>query len=315
MTGRPEPASELMEKALAWQRAMERDDADWDAFTLWLEEDPSHAKAVADLSLVTRMYDDHAETLQPHVTTDSEPVAQTDGRRRWIGGSIGAVIAALVVIPLFWQSPADTVYTTSIGEHKLVKLAGGTAVDLGPSTQLVVQQGNPDDLRLERGQAYFNVTHDPERTLTISAGKYAVSDIGTKFEINRSSDILTIAVAEGKITVANPDGTPARLSSGQQLVATPARPTVISTVSAHNVGTWRQGRLIYSNIPLAIVAADITRNSGEKIAVDPALEQRTFSGVLVVEKGPQMLANLADLMAISSTRDGNQYLLRAAGQR
>jgi transmembrane sensor len=142
-----------------------------------------------------------------------------------------------------------------------------------------------------------------------------VSDIGTKFEINRSSDILTIAVAEGQITVANPDGTPARLSSGQQLVATPASPMVISSVSAHNVGTWRQGRLIYSNVPLAIVAADITRNSGEKIAVDPALEQRTFSGVLVVEKGPQMLANLADLMAISSTRDGNQYLLRAAGQR
>lgn len=321
MTGRPETNSELMETALAWHQAMERDDADWDAFTNWLEEDPAHAKAVSDLALVTRAYDDHAEALREHITADRAPVAKTTeaagttGRLRWIGGSVAAAIAVAVALPVFWQSPADTVYTTSTGEHRLVKLAGGTAIDLGPSTRLVAQGGNPDDLRLERGQAYFNVMHNPDRNLSISAGKYAVSDIGTKFEINRAPDTLTIAVAEGQISVASPDATTVRLSTGQQLVATPARLATISPVATGNVGSWRQGRLIYSNIPLPVVIADIARNSGEKITIDPALGQRTFSGVLVVEKGSQMLANLADLMAITYARDGDHYSLRAAGQR
>ncbi|AZI36631.1 putative anti-sigma factor [Caenibius tardaugens NBRC 16725] len=315
MTGRSEPTNALIETALAWQRALEHDDADWEAFTVWLEEAPSHAKAFADISLVTRTYDDHAEALQQSIATEQQHLAPTPRRHLWIGGSIAAAIAVMVAIPLFWQSPADVVYTTSTGEHRLVRLAGGTAIDLGPSTQLIAQGGNPDDLRLERGQAYFNVTHNPQRTLSISAGKYAVSDIGTQFEINRVADTLTIAVAEGQISVTSPDTASTRLSTGQQFVAAPARPTTIGAVSTGNVGTWRQGRLIYSNIPLSVVVADITRNSGEKITIDPTLGQRTFSGVLVVEKGPQMLANLADLMAITYVRNGDQYSLRAAGKR
>ncbi len=315
MIGQPEPDDKLIAEALGWQRAMEREDADWNAYTAWLESNPHHRAVIDEIALIERAYASHADQLQQRIAVVAEPVQQ-GMRWRWIGGSVAAAIAVAVAAPMFWQTAPDTVYTTATGEHRLVTLAGGTAIDLGPSTQLIAKAGNPNDLRLERGEAYFAVPHDPNRTLAIKAGDYTVSDIGTTFEINRTGDILTVAVADGHVSIANPRATAVQLSAGQQLIADPEKPVqTIGPVARGDIGSWRHGRLIYADTPLPVVAADIARYSGKRVEVDSTLRQRVFSGVLVVEEGPQMLANLADLMAIACVETGDHYSLRAAGGR
>jgi transmembrane sensor len=189
-------------------------------------------------------------------------------------------------------------------------------IALAPSTRLVARGGNATDLELVQGDAYFTVSHDPSRPLSIRAGEYAVSDIGTTFGINLSPQAVAVSVAEGRVSVTPGRGDVTKLGPGQQLIADRSDGTAqLGTVSAKDVGSWRRGRLVYNNAPLAVVAADISRYSGKTVTVDPALSDRQFSGILPIGDGSGLLANLAELMAISYQEKGDSARLGPAADR
>jgi transmembrane sensor len=195
-------------------------------------------------------------------------------------------------------------------------LSGGTSINLAPSSQLVVKANNASTLELVRGEAYFSVAHDPRRTLSIRAGNYALTDIGTKFGVNLTQDSLTIGVSEGHVAVAGDAGQAARLGAGDQLIAQNGTQSISrSAISAQDVGSWRLGRLVYNDAPLSLVAADITRYSGKTIIVDPSLKDKRFSGVLAIGDGSKLLANLANLMALSYRPEGDRIRVSTAGVR
>jgi transmembrane sensor len=299
---------QLLDEALAWHRALDGDDADWGGFTLWLEADPRHRQAFDEIALTDRMVEDHKDGLSTVVTASAEP--QHTGwwqRRRLLTGSIAAALALVVGVPTLWPATADTVYATTAGETRNIALAGGTSIDLAPSSRLLVKGGDPSTLELAKGEAYFAVAHDPRRTLSIRAGRYAVTDIGTKFGINLAEDVLTIGVSEGHVSIAADRGESARLAAGEQIVAQNSTSSFSrSTIAVRVVGSWRLGRLVYNDAPLSIVAADITRYSGKTIVVDPSLRNKRFSGVLAIGDGSKLLANLADLMALSYRVEGDR---------
>src|SRR3569832_1930383 len=55
--------SDRMREAVAWHAVLSRDDADWDAFTAWLEADPANQQAYDTVALGDALVDDHRETL------------------------------------------------------------------------------------------------------------------------------------------------------------------------------------------------------------------------------------------------------------
>ncbi|MGE5872186.1 DUF4880 domain-containing protein, partial [Klebsiella pneumoniae] len=55
---------DVFEQAVAWHRALARDDADWDAYMSWLDQDPAHRVAFDEVALLDRMIEDHAPSLQ-----------------------------------------------------------------------------------------------------------------------------------------------------------------------------------------------------------------------------------------------------------
>ncbi|WP_157216428.1 FecR family protein [Flavisphingomonas formosensis] len=307
----------LLDEAIAWHRALEGDDADWDGFTLWLEADPRHREAFDEIALIDRIVEEHAPTLrQLTVIEPIEPEPASPARRRWLVGSLAAALAFAVGIPAVWHSPADKVFATSAGETRQIALGNGASVDLAPASRLIARGGDTNRLELAAGDAYFDVAHDPARTLSIKAGDYAVSDIGTRFELNLAADAVTVAVAEGQVSVSPDGGDATQVAAGQQLVALRgAQGSRLATVDARDVGAWRQGRLVYNNTPLTVVAADISRYTGKTVSVDPAIRSRQFSGVLVIGDGSRLLANLADLMAVSYDEKGNRVRIRAADRR
>ncbi|HWW63270.1 MAG TPA: FecR domain-containing protein [Sphingomonadaceae bacterium] len=317
MTARPEIDERLLDEALTWYRALEQDDADWDAYTRWLEADPLHGKAFDEIALTGRIVDDHIADLQALKAAPAADPAEirTVSRRKWLYGSVAAALALAVGIPALRQQQ-DVVYATARGETRHIALSQGIAADLSPSTRLVVKGGDPTKLEVARGDVYFAVAHDPGRALSIRAGEYVVSDIGTTFGLNLSAKAVAVAVAEGHVSVAGEGGEATRVSAGQQLIARrDDRSTRIRPVPAANVGSWRQGRLVYDNMPLNLVAADIARYSGKTITVDPAIGDRPFSGVLAIGDGSELLANLSDLMAISYEEKGDSVRIGAAAVR
>lgn len=316
MTASPTMGEWLLDEALAWHRALAGDDADWDSFTLWLEADPRHRQAFDEIALTDRLIDERSDDLRRLVeaTTGAGEPPRRFRHRGLLAGAIAAGLALAVGVPALWPtSPADTVYATADHSRSLA-LAGGTSIDLAPESRLIVKGGDPSRLELARGEAFFSVVHDPDRTLSIRAGNFAVTDIGTKFGINLTSDALTIGVAEGHVAVAGDSGEAARLSAGQELIAQEHGLWVRrTTIAPKDVGSWRSGQLIYNDAPLSIVAADITRYFGKTVVVDPAIRNRRFSGVLAIGDGSGLLDNLASLMALSYRTEGDHVRVSTAG--
>ncbi|PJG45715.1 hypothetical protein CAF53_23770 [Sphingobium sp. LB126] len=315
MTARSEIDERLLDEALAWHHALKHDDADWDAYTRWLDADPLHGKAFDEVTLTDRIVDERIDDLKIlRAAPGPERVdSHMISRRRWLYGSVAAALALAVGIPMFWSQHQDVVYATARGETKHIALSQGISVDLSPSSRLVVNGGDPTNLELAQGDVFFAVDHDPNRVLSIKAGEYAIRDIGTAFGLNLSPEAVAVAVAEGHVSVASESGKATRVSAGQQLIAQRGNHSAqVSPVLVGDVGSWRQGRLVYNDAPLSIIAADIARYSGKTIAVDPAISNRPFSGVLAIGDGSKLLANLSDLMALSYEEQGNSVRISAA---
>lgn len=307
---------DVFEQAVAWHGALARDDADWDAYMSWLDQDPAHRVAFDEVALLDRMIEDHAPSLQREEDAGLADRAPRNTRKPlWIGGSIAAALAAAIALPMLTKTPADVVYHAA-AQSRSITLAGDTRVTLAPRSSLVVQAGDPTKLRLAAGEAYFAVPHVAGRTLSIRAGDYDVRDIGTKFSVNLTPSFLTVAVAEGNVSVQPQTGNSAAVPAGKQLLAERRRGRArLSTVVASDVAGWRRGRLVYADAPLDVVVADLSRYTGKGVSVDPRLRNRKFSGVLAIANGPGMFRDLAELMSISSRPDGAGVRFVPVGER
>jgi transmembrane sensor len=239
--------------------------------------------------------------------------SRSTSRRRWLAGSVAAAIAVAVGLPNFWHS--DTVYSTQT-ESRQIALGEGVQVDLAPASRLIAKGGDPTRLELAEGEAYFDVVHDPKRTLAVQAGDASVTDIGTKFTMNLAPQTLIVAVADGHVSVVPDKGDATQVGAGQQLLARRggAAPR-LTAIAASDVGSWRGGRLVYDHTPLSAVVADISRYSGEVVAVEPAIADREFSGVLVIGDGSKMLATLAEIMVLAYEDQGDSARLYSAASR
>lgn len=318
MTTRPDIDERVLDEALAWQGALEHDDADWDGYILWLEADPSHRRAFDEISLTERIVDERLGDIK-HLRSIEPPAAvpaAARSRRGWLAGAVATAVTLAVGVPLYLSQPSDITYATARGETRQIALGQGMTVALAPSSRLIAKGGKPTSLELAQGDAYFTVAHDPGRPLSIRAGEFIVTDIGTTFGVNLSPHAITVSVAEGHVAVTGGRGEPAKVSAGHQLIARPGDGLAqVGEVSAKDVGAWRQGRLVYSNAPLAVVAADISRYSGKTVVIDSALEDRTFSGVLAIGDGSGLLASLAELTALAFEENGDSVRLGAAAGR
>ncbi len=304
----------IIEEAISWHAAQMRDDCDWDGFTLWLEADPQHRVAFDDVTLLDDVLVQRRELLAQLLPAETRaiPEAVPNRRaRRWAGYGLGTAAAAAIAfsLPMLSTGGSQVAYATGPGQTRMIALADGSRVQLASASRLVVDKGS---MTLD-GAAWFDVPHDPSRQLTIQAGGYRVSDIGTKFEISAGERSVKVAVAEGTLSVsAGGLAKPVRLSGGQRLlVVGDLNLAEIGSIDRSDVGSWRSGRLVYQNVPLSLVAADISRYAGRKLIVDPKVAGRRFSGVLSIGNGSGLVGDLQQFMGLATRTEGSAVRLVA----
>lgn len=314
--------AEIVDTAVAWQQAIARndDDMDWDAFTGWLETDPRHRAAFDEVALIDAGVDEHRSAIQGilQAQPNEEEASFADHqrstvRRRWfLGTGIAAALALAVGLPLVQSNDArPTHYATAPGATRSLALADGSRIELSADSAISVGP-RQHQVAMLRGAVYFDVPHDPGRQLVVSAGGYRIEDIGTRFSIDLAKDRVSIAVAEGSVTVSPPTGDPVLLAEGERLTGEGNAPPTIAHVKPDAVASWRGGRLIYDNTSLANVANDISRYTGERIDLAATLDHRRFSGVLVIGDGSHLVSDLSAVAGLAVERDGARIVLSPA---
>ena len=316
----PGNEEQVMQAAIAWHAATSRGDCDWDAFTTWLERDPAHQAAYADVALLEDRIERHRPALQQsqrdRQQQSQQMIPAARRARPWLAAAMAAGVLGMALVlgwnSLPFSSPASQEYQT-LAAAQPVALADGTRIVLAPGSHMVVGGRNQDRIRLE-GAAYFDVPHDPSRELIIDVAGYAVRDIGTRFEVYGAGHSLKVAVAEGNVTVNLPGGRGTRVSEGQQLTVS-GEPAVAeyASIAAEDVAGWRSGRLVFRNEPLSLVAGQIGPHAGVTVAVDPAIADRRFSGVLAIGDGSQLVERLGEIMGLAVQPRGDAVQLSAVG--
>jgi transmembrane sensor len=303
---------QIYEEAAAWLVRQEDDAMDWGGFTAWLEADPGHRAAYAELALIDQQIGTHAGQLSrmsapsSHPANDSAPVRWP----RWagFGGSALAAGLALTLVLQPWSHSAQVLQYRSLpGQTIEVALRDGAHVVLAPASRLAVQ-GERIELN---GTGYFDVPHHPGRTLTIAAGDFRITDIGTRFSVENEPTGVNVGVGEGAVSVSSEKmAAPIRLSAGQGIRAVRSSGSVrVVKVDPKDVASWRDGRLQFDETPLVLVASEISRYSGKRISVDPVIAKQPFSGVIAINHGEEPAQTLAQILSLDAkTVDGTTRL-------
>jgi transmembrane sensor len=276
----------IEETAAAW--LARRDGGRWspaddDALAAWLDQDVAHRVAFLRLESVWVRADRMAALHAP-----SWSVRPRVAPRRWVMAPLilGAAAAGVFVVVLMTLKPEvrDT-YKTGVGERRVVAMADGSTVELNTKTNISVGSGaDRRSVRLDGGEAWFEVAHDPKHPFVIQVGDRQVTVLGTKFSIRRDGDKVEVVVAEGKVRVEDPrqpERHPAVLATPQQMVLADAAGTLVAPISAERLTSelaWRRGVLMFDGVPLREVAGEFNRYNKKQIAVDAKVADVRIGG-------------------------------------
>lgn len=272
-TSTPAPAQPAAARAeaAAWVARLqgpERDAATERAFRRWMEADPAHAAAFDRATSVWEGIGGAAAGL---------PVGPGALARRGAHVRVAASLAAVAVVAGAgaWGLLRDPTYTTKVGEQRVVRLSDGSRVALNTDTRLVVHYTKGErDLRLERGEAQFDVAKNPLRPFIVTAEGQQVRAVGTSFVVRDDGHGVSVTLLEGKVTVTPVTrraaaATPVYLTPGERLrVANAAVAPKLDRPPLEAVTAWRSGEILLDDTPLSEAVAEMNRYSPTPLEIE-----------------------------------------------
>ncbi|MFC5373637.1 FecR family protein [Brevundimonas faecalis] len=288
------------EAAAHWLVRLDGDEvtaAEEAAFDAWLSNSEANRAAYARACEAWEAVDQDA--LDP--TVQALRISVLAGRRpkrRPPMAQVAAIAAALVlsiglgVVAVdgpgvaAWMA-GETRYATDVGERLDIVLADGTSLTLNTDSRLAVRyRGDRREVRMDRGQAYFDVAHDPSRPFSVEGGGRRVTALGTRFEVRVDPHAFSTTLLEGSIVVdplrTAADAAPKRmvLEPGETLTARPGRKAVVATRATSAAPAWREGLIEFNDESLAAAVAELNRYNRHPIRLrDERLRTLSVSGV------------------------------------
>ena len=210
-------------------------------------------------------------------------------RRLWPwAAAIAAVLvlcAGTGLLYLEMGESADQPFETAVGTQRSLNLADGTHVELNTNTLIHTSITSATrTVRLDRGQAYFEVVHDALHPFVVIAGNRRITDLGTKFSVFRDGDRVEVVVKEGQVRVDIIGDDPANapvvpvVAERNMVVISRNTSTLVAVKPPKEIDNkmlWRSGMLVFDKESLADVAEEMNRYNSRKIEVKgPAREIR-----------------------------------------
>ena len=306
-------------EASAWLTRLQdaaRSPAMESAFRFWLAENAANARAFARVS-------DTWEIIPGAASWDAARVDATAASRHWPRRAFFVAVAASVAIVLVvagfvgFQLRAP-VYQTSIGEIRSVTLTDGTRVTLNTDTRLrVLYRKNERRIQLERGEAEFDDTENPQRPFVVQVDDYQVRALGTIFDINSAPKQLDVTLIKGRVDVSRalpPNGKPAPsptvLLPGERLVIRGNGQTRIDHPSLEAISAWQRGQAVFNDVPLVDAIAKINRYGGTPIRIeDPGLDQMRVSGVFPIHDPEEFARAVSSLRRLHVERSPKSIVI------
>jgi transmembrane sensor len=305
-----------------WVQRLNESNADAvsDQWMQWCRSDPLNLSAFEQMQRLWNAFPKASETdFRPH-----QPANRLGRRSRLIAlaASVALLVGAAGWFALRYQDVA--VLSTPVGEQRRIDLADGSHLDLAPDSRVSTRFTlTRRDVKLERGQAYFEVAHNALRPFTVHVNGLTVTAVGTAFDVRIGPSNTVVTVSEGRVNVApgaddagrgaQPQAETVRAGVGQRVTfSKSAQRLTVAAIDPRAAGAWRGGILQFVSEPLADVVGALNRYSASQIIVEPAFQQTRFTGTVSPVNVRDWLKALEQIYAIEVVDQGaNGMLIRS----
>lgn len=255
--------------------------------------------------------------LNTALETPETPVVSI--RKNWWYAAAASVV---VIIAAIWilQLPGDPMKISSGKGSVMTTLADGSVVTLNKQSSFTYYpdefagRSGSREVRL-KGEAYYEVAHNPERPFVVTTHDVQVEVLGTKFLVKTIPDKPTeVLVTEGRVRVTV-------LMSGESYILT-AKEQISAKVDANlkvepsdvNKLYWKTGVIEFPGTPLNEVISVLEKEFDVKISVE---NEELFNCNITVTLKKQSIETI--MMVIDTTlglqheQTGNKILIKGDG--
>ncbi|MDQ1092149.1 transmembrane sensor [Xanthomonas sacchari] len=321
MPAPPHVDDALFEQALHWLLQLDAAPDDPDtrrAHAAWLALAPqAHAQAMAEagamLGLLQAPAAALADELDPVAAAVAAPLptsspTHTRRHRRWPRHAAAAAGLALAIGGGLWLGSGGVERLrsdayTRVGEIRTLRLADGSVVTLDTDSAIAVElRPGLRTVRLLRGEAAFQVTHDPRRPFVVDSRGGSARVLGTRFAVRVQGDTAEVGVIAGRVAVRAPDGgAGAVLGAGQ---SARLQDTVVRRLADRDpltIGAWQRRQLVFSDMSLAQALDALARyRHGHVVVRGDALRALPVSGSLDIADPDLAMRTLLDSLRLRS---------------
>jgi len=299
-------------------------DAERAALNRWLKASPRNRAAFA---AVRQTLLDTA-LLEAAVQVRATSPAGRARPRAWLGASqIGLLAAGLTAVailaPFVWRwaapkpapvaAPKPVEFATARGARSDYALADASMVHLNADSRLsVLYTPAAREVRLQQGDAMFDVAKNPQRPFNVRAGDAVVTAVGTRFEVEMVSDAVEVRVFEGAVRVERTAHAARQLRKGEWLRLVADHGQAAGRFSPETYQTWRTDWLEADNTPLKYVVARLNRYSPQTIVVKgEGISSIGVTGRFQLNRPGDALSMISTLLGVDAVQNGAEISLSA----
>lgn len=252
------------------------------------------------------------ESIQAEISTDSHSkIFHLSPAVKRLAAAAAILIAAFAGGLLYQNFSEPQLIAESFGSIESVELADGSQVDLRPYSKLFQESKTNTviEYRLE-GEAFFDVSYNPERVFTVSTERAKVEVLGTKFILSDWDNSSDVFLQEGRIqfeAISNQETIilePGQSSTINDEISSP----VLSDADEMVFIDWLRGELVFQNQSVKQVFRELEQHYNIQITQPAELNEETLSGSVQLDQLSALLSDLELVLGGSFTQTGeNEY--------
>lgn len=327
--------AEIERQAATWAELMNRPVQDARAaaaFDHWIAADPRHVESYAEIAA---LWQSGGLDAALRLTAAKCPRARNDNdhpRHRQTQGNGGAahgtafaralsfprqvVILASSILLLFAIPVVQGVltpersYAAARGADRAIVLADGSKLHLSGGSRLTVRMTPwSRNVRMEAGEAYFDVAHERFRSFSVDADSASIAVLGTAFDIDMMAEgTREVRVYRGLVKV-EAGGMRWRLPAGSGLNVSKDGVQRFDNVQGERPG-WIDGWFDAQDTALARLVDRINRTADRPVVLaEPTLGALRVTGRFRMGETRELLETLAAVHDLRWEEESSRYVL------
>lgn len=287
------------------------------AFDQWRDAHPLHA---VEYEAMLDIWEVAGDLPRPDAIV---PAVRIKPATPWRTVGIAGAVCALA-LPLAAYSGWNLGWLPDAYQHfeagdtvRQVTLSDGSRVELNLGSELTFS--NYKDHRrvtLDKGEAFFSVSHDTAHPFIVRAADGRIRVTGTQFNVWMYEDQVRVNLIEGSVLVTSNDDLP-----GDGLHLGPAMqarykhgdftPQISQTYANDNSLAWRSGKLVLDDLALSDALPLINRYLDKPLMLaDNSTGSIRLGGIYNIKELNSLVASLPKVLPVYLTRnkDGNPVL-------